>query len=184
APLGRTHLAHLRDDEGRNVREEDFLRSFSWAVETTIALQPDGFLWLGDVFDHARPTSRTFAHVLAGWRRLADAGLAGVAISGNHDTPRIRGTGSPYDALEQVFPNVTFAWRMESLSAELAGVVVHAVPQTLSVPDLKSEPEAASGRVAAERTNRLIAHVALTSLPPSAYRDITELDDQGAAFDR
>jgi DNA repair exonuclease SbcCD nuclease subunit len=184
AHLGRTHLAHLRDDQGRNVREEDFLRSFSWAVETTIALEPDGFLWLGDVFDHARPTYRTFAHVLAGLRRLAEAGLQGVAISGNHDTPRIRGTGSPYDALEQVFGNVTFAWRMESLAAELAGVLVHAVPQTLSVPELKAQLEAASGRISADRTNLLIAHVALTSLPVRAYRDINELEVEESAFDR
>ena len=42
AHLGRTHLAHLRDDQGRNLREEDFLRSFSWAIDTTIALEPDG----------------------------------------------------------------------------------------------------------------------------------------------
>ncbi|MEP7033267.1 MAG: metallophosphoesterase, partial [Actinomycetota bacterium] len=121
AHLGRTHLAHLRDEEGRNLREEDFLRSFSWAIDTTIELQPDGFLWLGDIFDHARPTYRTFAHVLAGLQKLTDAGLGGVAISGNHDTPRVRGTGSPYDALERVFPDVTFAWRMESLVADLAG---------------------------------------------------------------
>src|SRR2546421_8506277 len=115
AHLGRTHLAHLRDDEGRNLREEDFLRSFVWAVDLTLELQPDGFLWLGDVFDHARPTYRTFAHVLAGLQRLADAGLAGIAISGDHHTPPIRGTGSPYDALERGFPNVSFALRMESL---------------------------------------------------------------------
>ena len=184
AHLGRTHLAHLRDDQGRNVREEDFLRSFAWAIDTTIALQPDGFLWLGDVFDHARPTYRTFAHVLAGLRQLADAGLRGVAISGNHDTPRIRGTGSPYDALEQVFGNVTFAWRMESLASTLAGCVVHAVPQALSVDDLKTELEAASGRIAGGRTNLLIAHVALTSLPARAYRDINELEVEEAAFDR
>ena len=94
AHLGRSHLAHLRDDQGRNVREEDFLRSFAWAVDETIRLEPDGFLWLGDIFDHARPSYRTFAQVLAGLQRLADAGLRGVAISGNHDTPRIRGTGS------------------------------------------------------------------------------------------
>jgi DNA repair exonuclease SbcCD nuclease subunit len=184
AHLGRTHLAHLRDDQGRNLREEDFLRSFAWAIDTTLALQPDGFLWLGDLFDHARPTYRTFAHVLAGLRRLADAGLRGVAISGNHDTPRIRGTGSPYDALEQVFGNVTFAWRMESLGVELAGAVVHAVPQTLSVPDLKAELEAAAARMDAHRTNLLIAHVALTSLPARAYRDINELEVEEAAFDR
>src|SRR5919201_6470813 len=150
AHLGRSHLAHLRDDRGRNVREEDFLRSFTWAVEETLRQEPDGFLWLGDVFDHARPTYRTFAHVLAGLQSISDAGLRGVAISGNHDTPRVRGTGSPYDALERVFPNVAFAWRMEAVTAEVAGVAVHAVPQTMSVPDLKTQLEAAAGRIDAE----------------------------------
>jgi hypothetical protein len=184
AHLGRTHLAHLRDDEGRNLREEDFLRSFAWAVDTTIELEPDGFIWLGDVFDHARPTYRTFAHVLAGLQRLADAGLAGVAISGNHDTPRVRGTGSPYDALERVFPSVTFAWRMQAVRTDLAGVAVHAVPQTLSEADLRVELDAASGRVVADATNLLIAHVALTSLPARAYPDINELEIEESAFDR
>jgi len=184
AHLGRTHLAHLRDEEGRNLREEDFLRSFSWAIQTTIELEPDGFLWLGDIFDHARPTYRTFAHVLAGLQKLTDAGLRGVAISGNHDTPRVRGTGSPYDALERVFPSVTFAWRMESLVADLAGAKVHAVPQTLTVDDLREQLGAAAGRVVGAATNLLIAHVALTSLPTRTYRDINELEVEEAAFDK
>lgn len=184
AHLGRSHLSHLRDDQGRNVREEDFLRSFAWAVEETIRREPDGFVWLGDIFDHARPTYRTFAHVLAGLQRLADAGLHGVAISGNHDTPRVRGTGSPYDALERVFPNVTFAWRMEALAVELAGVLVHAVPQTLSVEELREQLGVAAGAVRADATNLLVAHVALTSLPARAYRDINELEVEEAAFDK
>ena len=184
AHLGRSHLAHLRDDQGRNVREEDFLRSFSWAVEETIRQEPDGFLWLGDVFDHARPTYRTFAHVLEGLQSLATAGLRGVAISGNHDTPRVRGTGSPYDALERVFPNVAFAWRMETMRAEIAGVQVHAVPQTLGVDDLREQLRAAGEAVVADATNLLIAHVALTSLPARAYRDINELEVEEGAFDR
>jgi DNA repair protein SbcD/Mre11 len=182
AHLGRTHLAHLRDEQGRNLREEGFLRSFAWAVDETIAQEPEGFLWLGDIFDHARPTYRTFAHVLAGLQRLADAGIPGVAISGNHDSPRVRGTGSPYDALERVFPSVTFAWRMESLAADLAGARIHAVPQTLSVDDQRAELDAAAGRVRAGVTNLLIAHVALTSLPARAYRDINELEVEEAAF--
>src|SRR5437867_4141349 len=139
AHLGRTILDHKRDDQGRNIRE-------------------DGFLRLGDMFDHARPTYRTFAHVLAGLQRLTDAGLGGVAISGNHDTPRVRGTGSPYDALERVFPNVTFAWRMEAVATELAGVRVHAVPQTLSVPEFKQQLDAAAGAVKGDATNLLVAH--------------------------
>jgi DNA repair exonuclease SbcCD nuclease subunit len=184
AHLGRSHLAHLRDDQGRNVREEDFLRSFAWAIEETIRQEPDGFLWLGDIFDHARPTYRTFAHVLAGLQALANAGLRGVAISGNHDTPRVRGTGSPYDALERVFPDVAFAWRMEAMQAEVAGVHVHAVPQTLGVDELREQLQAAAGAVVADATNLLIAHVALTSLPSRAYRDINELEVEEGAFDR
>lgn len=182
AHLGRSHLAHLRDDEGRNLREEDFLRSFDWAIDETIAQEPDGFLLLGDVFDHARPSYRTFAHVLAGIQRLTDAGIPGVAISGNHDTPRVRGTGSPYDALARVFPSVTFAWRTESLAAELAGAVIHAVPQTLSVEDLRVQLGAAAERTRADVTNLLIAHVALTSLPARTYRDVNELEVEEAAF--
>src|SRR5919109_4599225 len=49
AHLGRMHLVHLRDEQGRNIREEDFLRSFDWAIDATIELEPDGFLWLGDI---------------------------------------------------------------------------------------------------------------------------------------
>jgi DNA repair exonuclease SbcCD nuclease subunit len=184
AHLGRTHLAHLRDEQGRNVREEDFLRAFSWAIDETIRAEPDGFVWLGDVFDHARPTYRTFSLVLAGLQRLADAGLRGVAISGNHDTPRVRGTGSPYDALERVFPNVTFAWRMEAVAAEIAGVAIHAVPQTMSVEHLRKELAVAAEHVQPDATNLLLAHVALTSLPARAYRDINELEVEEAAFDR
>ena len=184
AHLGRTILAHVRDDEGRNVREEDFLRSFSWAIDTTVALEPDGFLLLGDVFDHARPTYRTFAQVLHGLQRLADAEIPGVAISGNHDTPRVRGTGSPYDALERVFPGVTFAWRMESLAARLGDVLVHAVPQTLTDEAFREQLDAAAGRTSADATNLAIAHVALTSLPTREWRDINEIEIEEAAFDR
>ena len=182
AHLGRTHLAHVRDEEGRNVREEDFLRSFAWAVDETIRLEPDGFLWLGDIFDHARPSYRTFAHVLAGLQKLTDAGLRGVAISGNHDTPRIRGTGSPYDALERVFPNVSFAWRMQALTVDLAGALIHAVPQTLSVDDLRSQLATAAAATNADATNVLLAHVALTSLPARAWGDINELEIEEGAF--
>lgn len=184
AHLGRTHLAHLRDDQGRNLREEDFLRSFEWAVDETIRLEPDGFLWLGDIFDHARPTYRTFSRVLIGLRRLRDAGLRGVAISGNHDTPRVRGTGSPYQALEEVFDHVQFAWAMEARSVELAGVRVHAVPQTLTVEDFRSELERAAVAAGGDRTDLLIAHVALTSLPARAWNDMNELEVEEAAFDR
>jgi len=184
AHLGRTHLAHLRDDQGRNVREEDFLASFDWAVERTVELEPDGFLWLGDIFDHARPSYRVFTRVAIGLKRLQDAGLPGVAISGNHDTPRLRGTGSPYAALEEFFSNATFAWAMEAVTTDLAGVRVHAVPQTLSEREFREELERTAADLHADATSVLLAHVALTSLPARQYRDINELEVEEGAFDR
>jgi DNA repair protein SbcD/Mre11 len=184
AHLGRTHLAHLRDDEGRNLREEDFLRSFDWAIDRTLDLEPDGFLWLGDIFDHSRPSYRTFTRVAVGLKRLHDAGVPGVAISGNHDTPRLRGTGSPYAALEEFFPGVTFAWRMRAQAVDLAGVRIHAVPQTLTIEDFRGELQATSGELQGDPTSILVAHVALTSLPTRQYRDINELEVEEAAFDR
>ena len=184
AHLGRSHLAHLRDEEGRNLREEDFLRSFDWAIEETLRQEPDGFLWLGDIFDHARPSYRTFTRVLTGLRKLEAAGLRGVAISGNHDTPRLRGTGSPYAALEEVFGNVTFAWAMEARGADLAGVRIHAVPQTLTVDDFREQLDMAGANVSGDGTNLLLAHVALTSLPQREWGDVNELEIEEAAFDR
>jgi DNA repair exonuclease SbcCD nuclease subunit len=184
AHLGRTHLAHLRDDQGRNLREEDFLRSFDWAIEETLRREPDGFVWLGDIFDHAKPSYRGFTRVVVGLRRLEAAGLRGVAISGNHDTPRLRGTGSPYAALEEVFDNVTFAWAMEARSVDLAGVRVHAVPQTLTVEEFRRQLDSAAGEISVDAVNLLLAHVALTSLPLREWRDINELEIEEAAFDR
>ncbi|MGH2662398.1 MAG: metallophosphoesterase family protein [Actinomycetota bacterium] len=184
AHLGRTHLAHLRDEEGRNLREEDFLASFDWAVAKTIELEPDGFLWLGDIFDHARPSYRVFTRVLVALRRLEEAGHRGVAISGNHDTPRLRGTGSPYAALEEIFGNVTFAWAMEARSAEIARVRIHAVPQTLTDEEFRAEVERSAAELRKDATSVLLAHVALTSLPSREWRDINEIEVEEAVFDR
>ena len=45
AHLGRSHLAHLRDDQGRNVREEDFRRPFAWAIAGLLILGIAVFVW-------------------------------------------------------------------------------------------------------------------------------------------
>ncbi|MGH2709919.1 MAG: metallophosphoesterase family protein [Actinomycetota bacterium] len=184
AHLGRTHLAALRDDEGRNMREEDFLHSFDWAIGETLRQEPDGFLLLGDLFDHAKPSYRVFTRVLRGLLRLQEAGLSGVAISGNHDTPRLRGTGSPYSALEEIARNVSFAWSLEARSVDLARAKVHAVPQTLTLEDFKEQLEIAAGAVEQDNTNVLLAHVALTSLPSREWKDINELEVEESAFDK
>ncbi|HYZ10902.1 MAG TPA: hypothetical protein VE962_03310, partial [Actinomycetota bacterium] len=68
--------------------------------------------------------------------------------------------------------------------AEVAGVRVHGVPQTLSERELREELERTAGELRPNTTNVLLAHVALTSLPARQYRDINELEVDEGAFDR
>ncbi len=90
-------------------------------------------VWLGDVFDHPRPTYRSFRVAQRALLRIREHGVALVVISGNHDTPRLPGTGSPYSALADMFPEVHFAHRLAYERFELPGLVVHGVPQMLTV---------------------------------------------------
>src|SRR5689334_3297758 len=107
AHLGRSYL-NLVDERGVNIREQDFEVSFDAAVDLALASRPDVIVWLGDVFDHPRPTYRSYTRAQRALGRVREHGVPLVAISGNHDTPRLVGTGSPYTALAGAFPEMHF----------------------------------------------------------------------------
>jgi DNA repair exonuclease SbcCD nuclease subunit len=107
--------------------------------------------------------------------RIRDHGLRAVIISGNHDTPRLPGTGSPYSALADGFPEMYFAHRLTYERFELPGLVVHAVPQMLSVEaTLEALAEADKGR-SLDRSNLLLTHPRITQVQPR-YADINEIE--------
>ncbi len=80
-----------------------------------------------------RPTYRSFRVAQRALAKVREHGVDAVMISGNHDTPRLPGTGSPYSALADSFPGFHFAHRLAYERFELPGLVVHAVPQMLTV---------------------------------------------------
>ena len=127
AHLGRSYYP-FTTESGVNQREFDFEQSFEAAVDLALAQDPDLVIWLGDVFDHPRPTYRSFRVAQRALARIRDHGVPAVVISGNHDTPRLPGTGSPYSALADSFPEMHFAHRLAYERFELPGLVVHAVP--------------------------------------------------------
>src|SRR5436305_6999558 len=130
AHLGRSYLPFTTPD-GVNQRERDFEVSFEAAVDLALAQEPDLIVWLGDVFDHPRPTYRSFRLAQRALARIREHGIRAVVISGNHDTPRLPGTGSPYSALADNFPEMCFAHRLAYERFELSRLVVHAVPLML-----------------------------------------------------
>jgi DNA repair exonuclease SbcCD nuclease subunit len=179
AHLGRSYYPFTTPD-GVNQREWDFEQAFEAAVDLALAQHPDLIVWLGDVFDHPRPTYRSFRVAQRQLARVRDHGLSAVVISGNHDTPRLPGTGSPYSALADTFPEFHFAHRLAYERFELPGLVVHAVPQMLTVDaTLEALAEVDRGR-SLDRSNLLLTHPRVTQVEPR-YADINEIEiDAGA----
>src|SRR4051812_48470856 len=112
AHLGRSYYSFTTEG-GVNQRERDFEQSFEEAVDLALAQEPDLVVWLGDVFDHPRPTYRSFRVAQRALTKIRDHGIHAVVITGNHDTPRLPGTGSPYSALADTFPEMSFAHRLQ-----------------------------------------------------------------------
>ena len=179
AHLGRSYYS-FTTPEGVNRRERDFEVSFEAAVDLALAQEPDLVVWLGDVFDHPRPTYRSFRVAQRALTRIRDHGVRAVIISGNHDTPRLPGTGSPYSALADTFPEMSFAHRMAYERFELPGLVVHAVPQMLTVEATLDALAEADRARSLDRTNLLLTHPRVTQVEPS-HADINEIEvDAGA----
>ena len=180
AHLGRTYLPITDAATGVNRRELDFEESFTRAIDAMLAESPDVILWLGDIFDHPRPTYRSFRIASRELRKIREHGVQLVAISGNHDTPRLPGTGSPYSVLADTFPELHFAARLQYEAFDVGDVRVHCVPQMLTVPAALDALTEADTNRSQDRSNLLITHPRLTQLRPK-YDDINEIEvDLGA----
>ncbi len=174
AHLGRSYYSYTTPD-GFNQRERDFEESFTAAVELALEQAPDVMVWLGDIFDYPRPTYRSYRIAQRALARIRDHGVPLVVITGNHDTPRLPGTGSPYSALADTFTDVRFAHRMAYERFEFPGLVVHAVPQMLTVDaTLDALAEARLSR-STDRTNLLLTHPRVPQVEPH-HADINEIE--------
>ena len=178
AHLGRSYLPYTVEG-GVNQREWDFERSFEAAVDLALSQEPDAIIWLGDIFDHPAPHYRSFRVAQRALAAIRDHGVQAVVISGNHDTPRLPGRGSPYSALADTFPEVHFAHRLAyerfEVSTKSGVLVVHAVPQMLSVDATLDALEQAGKSRSGDHTNLLITHPRIKQVEPR-HADINEIE--------
>ena len=135
AHLADTHLGYSMygkadPGSGRNQRAVDIERSFAAAIDDILTRDVDLVLHAGDVFHHTRPSWTTLAHFVRQMRRLEERAIPAVVIAGNHDTPRLRTTGSVYRLLELTLPLVKFitGYEVEEQLYPELGVLVHGVP--------------------------------------------------------
>lgn len=152
AHLADTHLGYFaygKSDpaSGRNQRAVDIEASFTAAISDILTRDVDLVVHAGDAFHHTRPSWSTLAHFIRQMRRLEDAGIPTVVIAGNHDTPRLRTSGSVYNVLALALPNVRFmaGYEVEQETYPALDLTVTGVPHgalanpepLMVVPDLR-----------------------------------------------
>ncbi|HET6405818.1 MAG TPA: exonuclease SbcCD subunit D [Candidatus Thermoplasmatota archaeon] len=135
--VGYATYARLTPD-GLNQREQDFFDAFARAVDVAIERRVDVVLHSGDVFDSVRPTNRAIHHVLALCRRLAEARIPLVVISGNHEAPRLRETGAVLRLLE-FMPGVHSVYKGQYEKVRIGELAVHAIPHAADNDALRAE---------------------------------------------
>jgi len=135
AHVSDTHLGYraghrLDPTTGRNQRALDIERAYEAAVTDILTREVDLVIHGGDVFHHTRPSWSSLGVFVRQTRRLEAAALPTVIIAGNHDTPRLRISGSAFSVLELALPGITFAtgYEMVEIPFPALGTMVTAVP--------------------------------------------------------
>jgi DNA repair exonuclease SbcCD nuclease subunit len=178
--LGYTAYGKADPESGRNQRAVDIERSFEAAISDILTRDVDLVLHAGDVFHHTRPSWSTLTHFVRQMRRLERAGIPTVVIAGNHDTPRLRTTGSVYGLLALALPDTTFiaGYEVEEQSFPELGLLVHGVPHgALTNPD---PPALLPDRA---RRNVVIAHGVPTGFTLWTAREAGEAELRGNILD-
>jgi len=135
AHLSDTHLgyrAYYKTDPvtGRNQRAVDIEHAYERAVSDILTRGVDLVIHSGDVFHHARPAYSAMRAFVRQSRRLEQAGLPVVVIGGNHDTPRLRTSGSVFSVLDLALPGIRFVagYEQETVTFEDLNLEITAVP--------------------------------------------------------
>ena len=133
AHISDTHLgyrSHFKTDPatGRNQRSVDVEEAYRIAIDDILTRDVQLVIHGGDVFHHTRPTWTALSTFLLQTQRLVNAGLPVLVIGGNHDTPRLRTSGSVFSFLRHALPGVHFvcAYEQEAVHYAELGLVVHA----------------------------------------------------------
>lgn len=126
-----THVGYAAlsrvDERGLNQREQDVFAAFSRAVDLAIAERVDLVLHAGDLFDSVRPTNRAVTFVMDEVARLTRAGIPWFGIAGNHESPRLRETGSVLRFLDFV-PGAVNAYRGAAETHVVGDCTLHLLP--------------------------------------------------------
>jgi len=170
-----THLGYSAyrkiADNGLNQRELDVYESFAGFIDYALDIMPDLIIHSGDLFDSVRPTNRAITFALIQLLRISRAGIPFVVISGNHETPKLRETGSVFriiEHLDHIYP----IYKGEYETLDFKDIKLHCIPQTPHGEQLQE----ALGHVTSDpgMRNILILHVGILGMKEFRMGDFNE----------
>lgn len=174
-----THLgfqAYRTNDPatGLNRRELDIYEAFHQAIDKILELKPDVVLHSGDLFDGVRPGNQALTIAFEELRRLGEADIPLVVISGNHSTPRLRGTSSIFRLFDlPEFPLIFPVYKGEYETIRFGDLAVHAVPQCITHDEYNAQLSKVSPDPSA-RFNVLMLHATVAGAPEFSMGEFTE----------
>ncbi|MBD3307815.1 exonuclease subunit SbcD [candidate division KSB3 bacterium] len=92
--IGVENYGRLVPATGLHTRLQDFVRCLEFAVDTALEREVDAVLFAGDAYKHATPSPTHEGKFAEQMKRLADARIPVVMVTGNHDMPASFGKAS------------------------------------------------------------------------------------------
>jgi len=123
--LGETAYSRIDPSTGLNARGLDFLNSFKNILDIASKEHVDVLLVVGDFFTRVNPHPRYLLEVMKGLKKLSEASVVTIFVSGNHETPKMVTTVNPLSLLGQM-DNVYVV--LEPTSMEIDGIDFVCVP--------------------------------------------------------
>lgn len=170
--LGFSAFAKLDPNGGLNQRETDLYDSFKRFIDICLDKTPDLVLHTGDLFDSVRPSNRAISFAMEQIKRLSEAGIPFIAISGNHETPRLKETGNVFKILEHI-PNCQFVYEGDSKKINIGGIEIICIPhatEDLFKRNVKSVSESKK-----DCTRIIMMHAGILGLGVFRTNEINEL---------
>lgn len=176
--LGYGAFSRLDPVEGINQRESDFYDAFRQAIDIAVNLRPDVLVHAGDLFDTVRPQNRAITFALGQMRRLSEAGIETVLISGNHSTPKTRETGTIFRIFEHL-PHIHPVHEPGVSKVVVGDLTVHAVPHSVTPPLQEVVADAAPSK--ATGRNILVLHAGILGSKTFRMDEFNEQNVPGSA---
>ncbi len=159
--LGYSDFTKIDPEIGINLREADVYKAFSQIVNYILDNPPDMVIHSGDLFDTHRPSNRAINFALKEIAKISQKQIPFIMITGNHSTPRVKISGSIFEAFE-IFDNVYPVYQSKYKEIIIKDVALHCVPHMATEEELNKVFDDLKPNSKA-KYNIIVAHLGVTA---------------------